>query len=282
MAELLAEQRSNYATVARAIGYIRAHARSQPALADIAAEVGVSEYHLQRIFSQWAGVSPKRFLQYLTKEHAKQLLRQSKDVLAAAIEAGLSGPGRLHDLMITCEAMTPGEIKRQGEGVTLYYGIADTPFGVALIGWTQRGVCHMAFCDAACDQVIVQMLAEWPAAAHARDDVRARVLSSRIFPAEPRTEKLHLLLRGTNFQIKVWEALLKVEPARVVSYTTLARAAGVPNAQRTVGSAITANRIAFLIPCHRVIRQSGDVGRYRWGSDRKVAIQAWESFRYSI
>ncbi|UCB55976.1 MAG: methylated-DNA--[protein]-cysteine S-methyltransferase [Thiotrichales bacterium] len=269
----------HYATVANAIEYIRANVRRQPSLADVATGVGLSEHHLQRIFSEWAGISPKRFLQYLTKEYAKAALRSSKDVLGTAVEVGLSGPGRLHDLMVSCEAMSPGEIRQQGLGVKLTYGNAKTPFGNALIGWTPRGICHLAFCDGDCDSDEKELSLEWPAAKLVRDDDEASTQSDRIFSAEPEPGKLHLLLRGTNFQIKVWEALLNTGSSRVLSYHALARLAGSADAPRAVGSALAANRIAFLIPCHRVIRKNGDVGTYRWGSERKIAMLAWEATR---
>ena len=275
------EQNRHYTIVADAIEYIRSNVGRQPSLTDIAASVGLSEYHLQRVFSEWAGISPKRFLQFLTKERAREALRESNDVLAASLNAGLSSPGRLHDLMISCEAMTPGEIRRHGEGVNLTYGIADTPFGSALLGWTPRGICNLMFCDHDCDEKQRAFSEEWSAAKRVRDDGAASGLCERIFNAGPETGKLHLLLRGTNFQIKVWEALLNIGSSRLVSYSALAGVAGAPRAQRAVGSAVAANRIGFLIPCHRVIRESGDVGQYHWGSNRKIAIQAWEAARSS-
>jgi AraC family transcriptional regulator of adaptative response/methylated-DNA-[protein]-cysteine methyltransferase len=187
--------------------------------------------------------------------------------------------------MVSCEAMTPGEIKAQGKGVTVHYGVALTPFGDALFAWTQRGVCKLAFCDGfgrTDSSVLVDNLAtEWSAATLQRDEEEAVRLSQRIFYAEPAKagqapQKLHLLLRGTNFQIKVWEALLNIGSSKIVSYSTLAKLAGSSKAQRAVGSALAANRIAYLIPCHRVIRENGDVGVYRWGSNRKAMMLAWE------
>lgn len=275
----LAEQGRQFAMVERAIVFIRSRARSQPSLAEIAEAVGVSEFHLQRTFSAWAGLSPKRFLQYLTKERAKSALRESADILSAAHASGLSGPGRLHDLMVSCEAMTPGEYKRQGAGVEVGFGIGDTPFGEALIGWTARGVCHLVFCEQDRADRLQQFMTAWSAATLTRDDQAAAAVCMRIFDSAPETGQLHLLLRGTNFQIKVWEALLKIGSSRLVSYSTLAGIAGVPQAQRAVGSAIAANQIGFLIPCHRVIRGSGEVGRYRWGGSRKLAMQVWEAGR---
>lgn len=269
----------SYTTVASAIRFIREHARSQPSLGEVASAVGLSESHLQRVFSEWAGISPKRFLQFLTKEHARQALRQSADLVTASLDAGLSGPGRLHDLMVNCEAMTPGEIKARGAGVTLSVGYTATPFGAALVAWTSRGVCHLDFCDDDEEQKCAELLAEWPNASLERDDAGAVRLAERIFTENPESGSLHLLLRGTNFQIKVWEALLNIGPSTIASYSTLASLAGSPKAQRAVGTAMAANRLGFLIPCHRVIRESGEVGVYRWGSDRKAAMQAWEAAR---
>lgn len=280
MSNSLPVMNRNYKVVAHAIEYIRENSRRQPSLAEIADEVNLSEFHMQRVFTEWAGISPKRFIQYLTKERAKRALQESRDVLSTSLEAGLSSPGRLHDLMITCEAMTPGEIKSQGHGVNLTFGITSTPFGSALIGWTTRGICYLAFCENDCDEKYDELSTQWPAARLIKDDIGASSLSETIFPAERQPGKLHLLLRGTNYQIKVWEALLNIEPSQVISYSTLAILAGSPKAQRTVGSAVAANRIAFLIPCHRVIRESGDVGVYQWGSNRKSAMQAWEAARH--
>ena len=268
-----------YLTVASAIDYISRHARQQPSLSDIANAVGLSEYHLQRVFSEWAGISPKRFLQFLTKEHARLALKNSSDVLTTSIDAGLSSPGRLHDLMISTEAMTPGEIRQQGKGLDVSYGAASTPFGKALIAWTPRGICNLAFCDNDCETIINTLQQEWPAARLIQDNSEAEKLAQQIFQHKLQPGKLHLLLRGTNFQIKVWEALLNIGSSRVISYRTLARMTGQPKAYRSVGSAVAANRIAFLIPCHRVIRNSGDISTYHWGTERKLAMLAWEAAR---
>jgi len=266
-----------YAVVAQAIRYLRGHAAQQPTLAELAQAVHLSEFHLQRVFAQWAGISPKRFLQYLSKEHARAALRASADVLQASAAAGLSGPGRLHDLMVSCEAMTPGEIKSGGAGVTLCWGQAETPFGTALAGWTPRGLCYLAFLDGDAAQRHQELCAAWPAAQLQCDDTQAQALLDQVFPGPLQPGRLHLLLRGTNFQLKVWEALLRLPPGQRVSYTQLAALAGVPRAQRAVGSALAANAIAYLIPCHRVIREGGDSGHYRWGEERKVAMLAWEA-----
>ncbi|WP_299197418.1 methylated-DNA--[protein]-cysteine S-methyltransferase [uncultured Amphritea sp.] len=265
-----------YTTVAAAIRYIRNHAQNQPELAEIAAAVQLSEYHLQRLFSAWAGISPKRFLQYLTKEHALNALKASSDSLTAAYDAGLSGGGRLHDLMISCEAMTPGEIKAAGSGVELHYGLAPSPFGLVLAGWTRRGLCYLAFLDEDLTERSAELLQQWPNATVIADDAGALALLEKIFPSTPQPGKLHLLLRGTNFQIKVWEALLDTRPGQLCSYSQLAAATGSPKAQRAIGSAVAANIIGYLIPCHRVIRESGESGNYRWSPERKLAIHSWE------
>lgn len=274
---LLDDGGRHYAIVARAIEFIRLNSRRQPSLAEIAAAVHLSEYHLQRVFAAWAGISPKRFLQYLTKEHAKQALRACDDVLSVSAAVGLSGGGRLHDLMVTCEAMTPGEIKAGGRGVEVGCGQATTPFGDAVIGWTARGICHLAFCGGDPAAGIARLAAQWPGAKLIADDAEAVRLAASIFVSGPRSDRLHLLLRGTNFQIKVWEALIGTEPSQCVSYGRLAAMTGSPRAQRAVGSALAANNIAYLIPCHRVIRESGEVGNYRWGPERKAAMLAWEA-----
>ncbi|WP_370278936.1 bifunctional helix-turn-helix domain-containing protein/methylated-DNA--[protein]-cysteine S-methyltransferase [Pontibacterium sp.] len=266
----------HYDTVARAIEYIHSRARHQPTLAEVADAVGSSESHLQRIFSAWAGISPKRFLQYLTKEYALQALHNADDLLSVSLDSGLSSPGRLHDLMISCEAMTPGEIKSGGAGVQIGYGYTDTPFGIALIGWTDRGICYLAFCSGDEVQRLDEMKSQWCSAKIEEDSNQAAQYGAQIFPTTPTPGKLHLVLRGTNFQIKVWEALLKVEPGQLVSYGQLAQQLGMPNAQRAVGTAVAKNNIGFLIPCHRVIKGTGESGNYRWGSTRKQAMHVWE------
>lgn len=273
----LDQPQRQYEVVARAIRYLRAQARQQPSLAELAQAVHLSEYHLQRVFAAWAGISPKRFLQYLTKEYAREALRGAQDVLSVTQASGLSSASRLHDLMVSCEAMTPGEIRSGGAGVTLGWGQAGTPFGAALAGWTPRGLCYLAFLDGDTAQRYQEMCAAWPAAQLACDDRQAQRLLDQVFPGTPQPGRLHLLLRGTNFQLKVWEALLRLPAGRRASYTQVAALAGTPKAQRAVGSALAANPIAYLIPCHRVIRESGDSGQYRWGGDRKVAMLAWEA-----
>ena len=273
------EQARQYAVVARAITFIREHARLQPTLEQIGAAVHLSPFHLQRLFAEWAGLSPKRFLQYLTKEYARQQLRSANDALSVSVSAGLSSTSRLHDLMVSCEAMTPAQIRAGGDGLEIGFGFACSPFGEVIVGWTARGICHFAFCAANREAMTAELVAHWPQARFGNDDLRAQDLLQEIFPSTPTRGKVHLILRGTNFQIKVWEALIHTEFGRVISYQQLAERAGRPRAQRAVGSALAANQIGFLIPCHRVIRQSGDAGNYRWGSERKVAMLAWEAGR---
>ena len=272
----LAERCRAYDSVAQAIRFIRQNSREQPGLDAIAAQVGLSPFHLQRLFSTWAGISPKRFLQCLTREHARTLLRQSHDVLAAAHASGLSGPSRLHDLMIACDAVTPGEVRALGEGLKITYGFGATPFGRVIAATTPRGICHLQFIENS-DDASASLREDWPRARLTRDDSALAETIASLFRSLPLQQPLHLLLRGTNFQVKVWEALLKIPSGKVVSYQTLGRMVDSPRAQRAVGSALARNRIALLIPCHRVIRESGEVGQYRWGSERKSALLAFES-----
>jgi AraC family transcriptional regulator of adaptative response/methylated-DNA-[protein]-cysteine methyltransferase len=267
-----------YRTVERAIEYLRDHAREQPHLSDVAARVGLSEFHFHRQFSEWAGISPKRFLQYLTKEYAKEALRRCEDVLDAAYAAGLSGPGRLHDLLVTCEAVSPGEHRSLGEGVAIAYGFHATPFGECLIANTARGICRLAFVGSSGRGTEIEELERsWPRARLAQDQPGTGKLVASIFDPVNRDKPLHLWVRGSNFQIKVWEALLRIAPGELASYEQVARAIELPRASRAVGAAIGANPVALLIPCHRVIRKAGELGDYRWGLTRKRALIAREA-----
>lgn len=265
-----------YSVVASTIEFIRMNAKQQPTLESVAEAVHMSPFHLQRVFSEWAGISPKRFLQYLTKEHAKARLLQSETVSSVSDEIGLSSPSRLHDLMITSEAMTPGEIQSSGKGVEIGFGNGYSPFGEVFLAWTTRGICLFAFTDQNLAEAEAKLRALWPCAHLRHDDVQAIAWLREIFPATPLRGRVHLVLRGTNFQIKVWEALIHTDVGDVVSYGQLAGRIGHPRAHRAVGSALATNEIGYLIPCHRVIQGSGDVGHYRWGTDRKIAMQAWE------
>ena len=277
----LVEQSRHYRVIAQAIRFVRSHARRQPGLEEIADAVHMSPHHLQRVFSEWAGISPKRFLQYVTKEFARHRLGDADDSLSVALDAGLSGTSRLHDLMVSCEAMTPAEIRASGRGVSIGFGFAPSPFGEALVAWTARGVCHFAFCTSGLSEMIAGLSANWPDATLTPDHEQAGALLRQIFPEQPTRGKVHLVLKGTNFQIKVWEALVHTEFGQVISYRQLALQSGSPHAQRAVGNALAANSIGYLIPCHRVIRETGDVGNYRWGSERKMALLGWEKARVS-
>lgn len=272
----------DYARIEQAIQFIETHVQSQPDLAAIAAHVGLSEYHFQRLFKRWAGITPKRFLQYLTAEYARDLLQASQNVLDTAYEVGLSGPGRLHDLTVNIHAMTPGEVANQGEGLTIRYGLHRTPFGMAALAMTARGICALRFVsDGETTTTLAGLQDEWANAAWVEDQAATALLVAQIFAASRGEEPLHLHVQGTNFQIRVWEALIKVPSGAVCTYGDLAQQVGMPNASRAVGSAVGRNPVAYLIPCHRVIRQTGAFGDYRWGAARKKAMLAWEAAQAS-
>jgi len=266
-----------YKIVKKSIDYLRKHVKDQPSLAQLAREVHMSEFHLQRVFTDWAGISPKKFLQYLTKEYALSALTPSTSVEQSALDLGLSSPSRLHDLMIKCVAMTPGEVKAAGKGVHIKFGHSLTPFGLALIGWTDKGICHLMFNDVLKDaQEELELM--WPSAQFSQDSKGADHWIQRIFfpgTASPPTQdqpSLQVLLKGTQFQMKVWEALLKTPPRALTTYGAVAQQLNAPSAHRAVGTAIGKNTIAYLIPCHRVIRASGEFSDYRWGVQRKMAM----------
>lgn len=270
----------DYARISRAIEYLRAHAAEQPDLAAAAQQVHLSEYHFQRLFTRWAGVSPKRFLQFLTVEHAKARLAQSGNVFDVADGIGLSGPGRLHDLFVTLEAISPGEFKTGGAGLTVRYGIHDSPFGACLIAATARGICGLRFAQSRHDlQPGTVLRHEWPHADFELDPASTGLLASRIFDplTAPPGRPLALLVKGTNFQIQVWRALIEVPFGSLVTYRDLAKRIGRPASARAVGNAVAYNPIAYLIPCHRVIRETGNFGNYRWGEPRKAAMLGWEA-----
>lgn len=268
----------DYRRIERAIRYIEQHRREQPDLRALAAQVELSPHHFQRLFVRWAGVSPKQFLGYLTAQYAKRLLREQHSVLDAALASGLSGPGRLHDLFVALEAMTPGEYKQAGAPLTLRYGFHPTPFGLALVLLTDRGICGLRFVEAGDEErALDDARSEWPASRLDRNENGTRQALARATTGQGGVQPL--LVRGTRLQIQVWRALLAIPPGRVVSYGALAEALGYPRAGRAVGSAIGANPIAMLIPCHRVLRANGAVTGYRWGSERKAALIGWEAAR---
>jgi len=276
------QQSMDFERIESIIQFIENNFRQQPELKNIADYAGLSEFHLQRIFKRWVGISPKRFLQFLTKEHAKTLLRQSENVLSVSFDSGLSGPGRLHDLFVTCEAVTPGEYKLMGEGLQIYYGNHHTPFGKCMIAKTDRGVCGLFFLKGDDEQYYIQRLRhDWPAAIIKESPEKTLSSVHKIFNINSwqKDRPVSLFVQGTNFQIKVWEALLKIPRGNVVAYEEIARFIGQPKAVRAVGTAVARNPISFLIPCHRVIRKYGDFGNYQGGSARKKAILAWEMAR---
>jgi AraC family transcriptional regulator of adaptative response/methylated-DNA-[protein]-cysteine methyltransferase len=273
---------SDYARIERAIHFIQSRVREQPTLADVANELGLSEFHCQRLFQRWAGVSPKRFLQILTLEHAKQVLADSRSLLEASAEVGLSGPSRLHDLFLSLEHITPGEYKAGAKGLTVYWGVEDTPLGPALFAALDRGLCGVSFVMEGGEHSALHELRErWPGA-----KLEHRPAASAPYAKELRArmhgqagQPLSLVLKGTPLQLKVWEALLRIPEGSAVAYADLARMAGVPKAARAVGTAVGQNPIACLIPCHRVISSSGVFGSYHWGAARKAALLGAELSR---
>lgn len=271
----------DYALVEQALGYLEDHFQDQPNLSGLAEQMGYSEYHFQRLFSRWVGISPKRFLQFLTKEHAKSALQDSLPVDQTAFFSGLSSPGRLHDLFVTCEAVTPGEYKARGAGLSIDYGFHPTPFGECLLALTGRGICFLRFVDQGGREAALHDLqVHWQKAKLTEDSHRTRQMIGAIFPLADRSDaRLHLYLHGTNFQIKVWEALLRIPYGKLVSYSQIAESLNAPSAARAVGQAVGSNPIAYLIPCHRVIRKMGVFGNYRYGPLRKKAMLGWEFSR---
>lgn len=274
---------NDYERIARVIRYLDEHHALQPGLDELAETAGLSPFHFHRLFSTWAGVTPKDFLQCLTLEHAKALLRDGQSVLTAALDAGLSGPGRLHDLCVSLEAVSPGELKSGGSGLNIRFGVAATPFGDCLVGESERGICHLAFVDdEGPDAALEELHHSWPEAHLRRSDRTTASLASRIFgqpDANSKRPTLRAFVTGTAFQVRVWRALLRVPPGSLVTYGQLAAAIGQPSAARAVGSAVGQNPVAYLIPCHRVIRETGIIGDYRWGRVRKRAMVAWEVSR---
>lgn len=272
---------SDYRRIAEAIEFIADRTGSQPTLGEIAMHVHLSPYHFQRLFCRWTGVTPKRFLQILTLEHAKALLRQAKPLLEVSDAIGLSSASRLHDHFVRLEAVTPGEYKTGGAGMIIEHGIHRSPFGRVFIAATPRGICSLSFLAGPGDDGQPGRLRRsWPHAALRRNPARTRGLVNVIFGEGGKPDRpLSLHVHGTNFQINVWKALMKIPPGRVVSYGDVARVIGHPDSSRAVGSAVGANPVAFVIPCHRVIRQCGGLGGYQWGETRKHAIHAWEIAR---
>ena len=269
-------QTDRYALMAEALRFIEQAREEQPSLEAVAAHVGLSPAHFQRAFSQWVGVSPKRYLQYLTLDHARRLLAERATVLDATYDAGLSSPGRLHDLFVRWEAMTPGDYARRGAGLAIAWGWFDSPFGPALAMGTERGLCGLAFAaETGADAAMADLRARWPAASFVEAPARLAPWVAAAF-AEGRAPLAPI---GAPFQIKVWEALMQVPSGHVVTYGEIARAIGAPRAVRAVGTAVGRNPVSWLIPCHRALRATGALGGYHWGLGVKRAMLAWESAR---
>lgn len=278
----------NYVRIARAIAFMRQHHKQQPDLGAIAQHLNLSEHYFQKLFTQWAGISPKRFSQYLSIEYAKSKIAHAPNLLDLTSETGLSSPGRLHDLFVTLEALSPGEYKTGGAGLEIRYGVHQTPFGQALIAATDRGICNIYFLETTANNPIEQseqlLIKRWPAAKITFDSAVTEPLYDSIFGSVTAQAKkpLTLLVKGTNFQIQVWRALLRVPFGEMATYQTLAEMIGRPTAARAVGTAVGNNPIGYLIPCHRIIRASGELGGYLWGLERKTVMLGWEAGQISL
>lgn len=275
------ETHINYQRIEQAIQYLQENFRRQPELDELAEKVHLSPFHFQRIFTEWAGISPKRFLQYLTTGYLKERLEASRNIEEAAAEAGLSSQSRVYDLFTTLEAVTPGEYKEHGSGIRIEYGFHETLFGRCLIGVTERGICWMSFLfsDEDGSRALEEMKASWYNSVFHHDQELTQEFIRRIFNFS-RENKLHLFVKGTNFQVKVWEALLRIPSGALTTYQDIAHRINNPRALQAVGSAVGSNNIAYLIPCHRVIRKDGILGEYRWTPARKKSMIGWEMARY--
>ena len=274
---------SDYALVRKAIAFLSEHWNDHPDLEQLAAHLGLSPAHCQRMFKRWCGLSPKEFLQAITLDHARGLLTGSNSLLDCAYEVGLSGGGRLHDLFVDHEAMTPGDYKRRGDGLEIAYGFHESPFGDTLLLATERGVAGLAFVNEDSGQNRAEALADmtrrWPKAEYTEQPAFTAPLVSQIFNPQQWSEEqpVRLVLIGTDFEVRVWETLLKIPMGRAVSYSDIARHLGKPSASRAVGSAVGRNPISFVVPCHRVLRGDGSLGGYHWGLTRKRALIGWEA-----
>jgi AraC family transcriptional regulator of adaptative response/methylated-DNA-[protein]-cysteine methyltransferase len=276
----LAAAAADYDVVRRAIGHIRGHWREQPEIEAIAEAAGVTPTELHHLFRRWAGLTPKAFLQALTLDGARQLLRNSASVLDATYEVGLSGPGRLHDLFVTHEAMSPGEWKTGGEGLTIRFGFHPSPFGSALVMATERGLAGLAFADPGEERAaLADMKARWPRAAYVEDSARTAAVAKRIFDQSQwqESQPLRVVLIGTDWEVRVWEALMQIPMGRLVTYSDIAGKVRSPAAARAVGAAVGKNPVSFVVPCHRVVGKSGELTGYHWGITRKRAMLGWEA-----
>ncbi len=280
---MIKENNINYQRIEQAIRFLEENFQRQPDLDEVAEKVHLSPFHFQRIFTEWAGVSPKRFLQFLTVDFLKDKLSQTKNLIDAADAAGLSSQSRIYDLFTTLEAVTPQEYKMHGAGVRIHYGFHETPFGLALIGVTDRGICWLSFLQADEEPRIEleKMKTHWNNSVFSEGTELTQKFADQIFNQVNLKQPLHVFVKGTNFQIKVWEALLKIPIGSVTTYQTIATAIKSPKAMQAVGSAVGSNHIAYLIPCHRVIRKDGILGEYRWSAVRKKGIIGWEMAKVS-
>jgi len=272
------QESTNYRRIAQAIDYIKVHFKDQPSLDDIAEAIGVSPFHFQRLFTDWAGVSPKKFMQYLSLEYAKKLLKDEQfSLLDTAYQTGLSGTSRLHDLFINIEGMTPGEFKNGGETLSINYQSSDSPFGKVIVASTAKGVCHISFEEDE-KHALQALMQRFPNAQYHQTIDKFQQDALFVFQNNwQQLDQIKLHLKGTDFQLKVWEALLTVPMGQLTTYGHIAQTINKPKASRAVGTAIGNNPVAFLIPCHRVIQSSGDIGGYMWGNTRKSAIIGWEA-----
>ena len=278
MTKRISQTSDHYERIANAISFLQQNVENQPSLAETASHIGLSTYHFQRLFREWAGVSPKRFLEYLTVNHAKRMLDDSKSILDTSLELGLSSPARLHDQFVSIEAITPGQYKLLGKDMEIRYGIHPSPFGEMFLAHTEKGICKIAFVNGTSQSDEISSLKKsWPNAAILEDKKSTSTLAQQIFQDKGKYKtKLMLAIRGTNFQINVWQALLKIPSAHITSYQTVADMLGRPQSVRATANAIALNPVAFLIPCHRVLRSSGAISGYRWGAERKQIMLAWE------
>ncbi|MDQ0967502.1 AraC family transcriptional regulator of adaptative response/methylated-DNA-[protein]-cysteine methyltransferase [Flavobacterium sp. W4I14] len=277
-----AQEEINFNRIAEAISYIKANFKTQPGLEEIAERVNLSPFHFQRLFSEWAGTTPKRFLQYISIGYAKEMLKENQSLFDTALETGLSGTSRLHDLFVNIEGMTPGEYKNGGENLHINYSFAESPFGNIIVASTSKGICHIAFYD---DEniALANLQRQFPAAQY--QQILDKEQQNALFIFSHDWSKLHqikLHLKGTDFQLKVWEALLKIPMGKLATYGNIAKQLQNPNASRAVGTAIGDNPVAFLIPCHRVIQSSGALGGYHWGVNRKTAMIGWEASKTNV